>query len=580
MRLMGNLLKLNSLLLLALLFLVPMNAHATLPDRVFAPYVDVTLYPTPSISEVADETGQKYFTLAFVVSSGMCTPSWGGYSSYDTEYYRSEIEAIRAAGGDVIVSFGGASGTELALSCSDEESLLEAYQSVIDAYDLKWVDFDIEGSAVADTVSVDRRNNVIAQLQENNPDLKVAYCLPVLPTGLTSDGLNVIQSAIDAGVAIDVVNVMAMDYGDSAAPNPDGQMGEYAIQSVENTHEQLVALGLTDVQMGVTPMIGYNDVSTEIFYLSDADTVLSWAQQSDDIDMGLLSMWSLNRDNGDCTGYVSAICSGLDIDDYAFTETFRNFTTGSSDGNLWPTVSVTSPEEASSFDLDETITISASASDSDGSVAQVEFLIDSGSIGSVYEFPYTTTWSTSTSGTYYIQAVATDDQGAQTTSSIIAVTVGDDVCSADAWDSETIYTAGDLVSYDGHEWEAKWWTKGDEPDGDAQWGVWNDQGICSTGDDGGNNDDGSDDDSDDDDSGDDSGDDDNNNNTGSCGGLQDYPVGLGSYAAGDQVQNNGSIYEVREWPYSGWANVDAPAYYEPGVGSNWEDAWNYVGLCE
>ena len=45
-------------------------------------------------------------------------------------------------------------------------------------------------------------------------------------------------------------------------------------------------------------------------------------------------------------------------------------------------------------------------------------------------------------------------------------------------------------------------------------------------------------------------------------------------------QNNGSIYEVREWPYSGWANVDAAAYYEPGVGSNWEDAWTYVGICE
>lgn len=166
--------------------------------------------------------------------------------------------------------------------------------------------------------------------------------------------------------------------------------------------------------------------------------------------MGLLSMWSLSRDNGNCTGYVSAICSGLAIDDFAFTKTFMNFTTEGSGGNLWPTVSVTSPEDAASFALDEAITISATASDSDGSVARVEFFIDNSSIGTVSEAPYTTVWSTSTSGKYFIQAVATDDQGAQRTSSIIAVVVGDDVCSADAWDSEAIYTAGDMVSYDGH----------------------------------------------------------------------------------------------------------------------------------
>lgn len=123
-------------------------------------------------------------------------------------------------GGDVIISFSGANGTELALGCSDEERILQAYQDVIDRYNLKWVDFDIEGWAVAERPSIDRRNRVIRQLQINNPDLKVAFCLPVLPQGLTHDGLYVIKSAQNEGVSIDVVNVMAMDYGDSPAPNP------------------------------------------------------------------------------------------------------------------------------------------------------------------------------------------------------------------------------------------------------------------------------------------------------------------------------------------------------------------------
>ena len=64
----------------------------------------------------------------------------------------------------------------------------------------------------------------------------------MLPTGLTADGLNVVDSALKSGVALAGVNVMAMDYGDSAAPTsgPNAQsMGAYAIQSAESTYTQL-----------------------------------------------------------------------------------------------------------------------------------------------------------------------------------------------------------------------------------------------------------------------------------------------------------------------------------------------------
>ena len=44
------------------------------PDRVFAPYVDLLLYPTTSVTGVRTETGQAYFTLAFITSGGGCTP--------------------------------------------------------------------------------------------------------------------------------------------------------------------------------------------------------------------------------------------------------------------------------------------------------------------------------------------------------------------------------------------------------------------------------------------------------------------------------------------------------------------------
>jgi hypothetical protein len=55
-------------------------------------------------------------------------------------------------------------------------------------------------------------------LQAAYPGLTVSFTLPVLPTGLTADGVSMLQDAHAAGVRIDVINLMTMDYGDSAAP--------------------------------------------------------------------------------------------------------------------------------------------------------------------------------------------------------------------------------------------------------------------------------------------------------------------------------------------------------------------------
>ena len=78
----------------------------------------------------------------------------------------------------------------------------------------------MQGGAVADPVSVARRNQALAQLKAANPGLTISYTLPVLPTGLTADGINVLKSAKANSFYPDVINIMTMDYGDNAAPNP------------------------------------------------------------------------------------------------------------------------------------------------------------------------------------------------------------------------------------------------------------------------------------------------------------------------------------------------------------------------
>ncbi|MFG3338431.1 glycosyl hydrolase family 18 protein [Glycomyces sp. NPDC048151] len=51
-------------------------------------------------------------------------------------------------------------------------------------------------------------------------------------------------------------------------------------------------------------------------------------------------------------------------------------------------------------------------------------------------------------------------------------------CTGPAWVSSEIYVGGDLVSHDGREYKAKWWTTGETPGTTGQWGVWQDLGAC------------------------------------------------------------------------------------------------------
>ncbi len=91
--------------------------------------------------------------------------------------------------------------------------------------------------------------------------------------------------------------------------------------------------------------------------------------------------------------------------------------------NLPPSVSLTAPTAGSSHPAGSNITVSANASDSDGAIASVQFFRGTTSLGTDTSAPYSVTWSNAAAGNYSLKAVATDDDGATTTSSAITVTV-------------------------------------------------------------------------------------------------------------------------------------------------------------
>ena len=96
------------------------NAGPGFPTRYAAPYIDTSIAPTSLMSDVQSATGQKYFTLAFVIDAngGGCNATFNGDTSVTGGFWNSQVNSLRAAGGDVLVSFGGAAGKELALDCS------------------------------------------------------------------------------------------------------------------------------------------------------------------------------------------------------------------------------------------------------------------------------------------------------------------------------------------------------------------------------------------------------------------------------------------------------------------------------
>lgn len=302
----------------------PTGGPTTPPPNValpVAPYIDMGAWPTPSMPDMAKAGAVKGYTMGFVTGVG-CKASW--FNAYDPRsgWAKDQVDALRAAGGDVKLSFGGASGTELAAACTSVDSLFNEYDAVVNAYNLRYVDYDIEGAAIADTASNDRRSAALAKLQQAHPGLKVSLTLPVLPEGLTSEGVAIVKSARDAGVNLDLVNIMAMDYYRSGS-----DYGNAAVQAAQATFGQLKSLypAKTDAQLwamvGVTPMIGEND-DHQIYNQAAAQQLVTFAQQNH---LGLLAFWDATRDANACTGGSLAKCTNIPQQPYEFAKIFGRY---------------------------------------------------------------------------------------------------------------------------------------------------------------------------------------------------------------------------------------------------------------
>lgn len=430
-----------------------------------APYVDVTLPDQPTLAQVANKTGVDTFTLAFIIGSSQgCVPTWGAEFPLDDQDMIGQIEQLRAAGGDVIVAFGGAVGPYMAQVCGSASELADAYRKVVEVTGATHLDFDIEAAYS----QADKINQAIAKLQETNPGVEISYTLAVQSPGygLASAALDVVESAVAHDVDVGVVNAMAMNFAGAGT-----DMGQASITTAHSVYDQIEPLfpqrSETELwaTIGITPMIGVNNVRSLVFRQDDANELVSWASSQG---LGLLGFWSVGRDHGCAGGGVSATCSGIGQSDFEFTRIFGGADGGDDGGGNGDTEAPTVP---TGLDVTGTTSTSVSLSweastDNTGvtdyivTASQVDVASDgSASAGDAGKFGVAPDTSTTVSGlepsTSYTFTVAARDAAGNTSARSEAVTAttdaGDDG-GTPTWEAGVSYQVGDHVLYEGQEY--------------------------------------------------------------------------------------------------------------------------------
>ncbi len=400
-----------------------------------APYVMPLANNPPSLTTVMSATGAKAFALAFIVADGGCTPAWETDSGLDDVSSDTRvaplISAIRAAGGDVVVSFGGYNGAKLGQTCGSAQATAAVEQTVINKYSLKALDFDLEEPEYENTAAINNELGAAKILQANNAGLYESITIPGTTSGTGYFGKQLLGNAKTLGYTPNNYAIMPFDGGFSGAGSQ--------ISALESFNSILMStFGWSSktayAHEGITSMSGRTD-SAEYFYPSDFQTVLSFAEGNH---LARFTFWSVNRDREcstpDDNGNLSSTCSSVTQSSWDFTKVIAQFAGATPPSTAaTPIGAKSTPTHAKSMSTHATATPTHAKSMST-----------------------------------YATAIAT------LTSTTSMTSVCSDIAS---WNSTTAYVEGNKVIYGGSLWQVKWWSEADVPGGAA--GVWTWIANCS-----------------------------------------------------------------------------------------------------
>ncbi|AKX34185.1 bifunctional chitinase/lysozyme [Spiroplasma litorale] len=353
----------------------------------FSPYLDAGLYEGNDIAKIRENTGLDHLTLAFVqqvnshnnsldLSIAGIENKGDGYAWWEkSQLYEKDLKPLVDSNNfeNIKVAYGGATtggfieknpwNLAYKLANNDINKASDLLSDALFNYNdylknfaskssgktlnmPKNIDFDIEGQAQEDHISNDVLAKTLAKMKKSDSSWNFSVTLPVLPSGLTNVGFNVMDKFTKAfkneGLSykdMPVINLMLMDYGNGIYL--DGKTNgktnfDLAKEAIENTKENIAKsviknYGIStpsnrDIHrlIGATPMIGVNDTVEGVFTLEDAKELYNWAQSAD---LSYLSMWSMNDDRGKLSGVArpkSLTSHGLGyLGEYDFAKVFN-----------------------------------------------------------------------------------------------------------------------------------------------------------------------------------------------------------------------------------------------------------------
>lgn len=269
--------------------------------------------------------GVRAAKFAFIIADN-------GHVAGDLDNNLDDLKSFMKMGGDLILSFGGASGTMIDEAITNFDGLFNAYIEIIHKTGCYKLDFDIESGNENKTNVNNLRNAVLVKLQRTYPNIYVSFTLAGDTNGLGN--LQLIRDAVKTGVNINIINMMMMD-------NNFGNPGQDSITGCESLFVQLQGVypnrSTKQIYAMMSPCImpGRDDNST-YFTLNHAQILADYCKRKN---IGELSYWALQRDVTGPTDYNLA--SLVNTSNLQFYNIFVNGTNPSS----LPTQPTTPPNQ-------------------------------------------------------------------------------------------------------------------------------------------------------------------------------------------------------------------------------------------
>jgi chitinase len=460
-----------------------------------------------NVIEVAfASTGSDYATISF-------TPD-----SHTTEAeFKSDIATLQSQGRKVLLSIGGETGTLLLNSAAAKQNFITTMKAVLDNYNFDGFDLDIEGGTSLQLDNGDK--NFAAPTTAKVVNL-IAACKEII-TYRTAQGKNClltmapetyyVQTAYGATYSPLVGAYLPIIYGlkDQLSWIQPQLYNTGSVQGLDNKNYSSSTadfiVSMTEMLMTGFPVAGTSQTFPALRqdqvafglpaapgaagsgYTAPAEVLKALNYLVKGQSYG--GSYTLRNSAGytNLRGIMTWSVNWDAVNSKQFAASYYPFFFGNTGGNQSPNVSITSPAANASFTAPAAVTITAAASDPDGTIAKVQFYNGATLLGESTSSPYTYAWNNVVAGSYTLTAKATDNAGAVTTSAAIAIVVtggtGGGICDGiAAWTAAGVYTGGMKAVYNSKLYTANWWTQGEQPDthsGDGQ--VWKYVGDCTGG---------------------------------------------------------------------------------------------------